>query len=119
MADEYVVVSERLGREFADLPPSSVARVMTDCAQEYADGGSAFVEEAARMRLRAERRHRAARLGRWPPVPGQARTDELDLAARLILAAADAAGHMTEQQVDAVLVAQTEPGGHRDDAAPV
>jgi len=45
-----VAVAEQLAAEFVDQP-TAVARVVSDCVEEYPDSDQMFVEQAARARL--------------------------------------------------------------------
>jgi hypothetical protein len=53
-------LAEQLAHDFRELQCSAVVRVLTDCADEYPNGGVLFIEHAARARL--------ARLGQPAPL---------------------------------------------------
>jgi hypothetical protein len=48
-------VVDELAREFGDLAPARVIRVMTDCVEEYPSGSPEFIRQAVRLRLAALR----------------------------------------------------------------
>ena len=46
-------VAEKLAGEFPDQAPTTVIRVLADCAEEFPESDPMFVEQAARARLSA------------------------------------------------------------------
>lgn len=48
-----MAIAEQLWGEFDDLSGSTVARVLMDCRDEYANVDPGFIEQAARARLAA------------------------------------------------------------------
>jgi hypothetical protein len=51
MDTALIGVAERLAREFARLPNSTIVRVLTDSVDANCDADAMFVEQAARARL--------------------------------------------------------------------
>ena len=60
MGKSMIRVAEDLASEFADLPQTTVVRVLTDCLSAFPTSNEYFVEQATRARLRQERRRGAA-----------------------------------------------------------
>jgi hypothetical protein len=49
-------VAERLAAQFPQQPGATVVRVVSDCVDEFPNGGELFVEQAAGSRLTSGRR---------------------------------------------------------------
>jgi len=49
-------VAERLAAQFPQQSSTTVLRVVSDCVEEFPDGGELFVEQAARSVLASGRR---------------------------------------------------------------
>ena len=101
-------LAETLAAEFTDIPGSAVVRALAQCVQAYPFGDQYFIEHAARARLTAVRRARQqVDLGAPDVLDVSLHDPELDheveLTANLIVAANEAEGPLSREEVDRLL----------------
>jgi hypothetical protein len=103
-----VAVAEGLAGEFGDVPSGAVARIVTECADEFPNDGPHFIEQAARARLSALRTPEAPDLVRRRDALDVSLEDdelraETELTTHLIIAASEAELPLSQDDVDALL----------------
>lgn len=86
MQAELMEVAERLADAHPQLPPIAVAETVADCADEFPDGDTLLVEQAARARLDDAEQHA-----------------ETALSVRLIMAANDSPTRLSQEELDGLL----------------
>lgn len=86
MQAELMEVAEKLAETHPELRPIAVAETVADCAAEFPDGDPLLVEQAARARLNEAEQHA-----------------EMDLSVRLIIAANDSPGQLSQKDLDRLL----------------
>ena len=106
-------VAETLAYEFGHLQGSAVVRVLTDCADDFPYDGPHFIEQAARARLSRLEQPQAG----WYSVPVRCSldvslhdddlADEVELTARLMVAANEVEHALAQEEVDAILGVQS------------
>jgi hypothetical protein len=112
---ELAAAAEALAYEYPHLGSGTVIGVLTECLDEFPHGGPHFVEQAARARLSAR--------GTPAPAPAagscslsvslhdQALAYEVELTSRLMVAANESDGRLSQQEIDAVLGLAGPPVG--------
>jgi hypothetical protein len=103
-----VAVAERLASEFQELPSSAVISMLTDCVHEFPHKDPNFIEQAVRARLSLARTvmqriehddQETVDLSLHDADRGK----EVELTARLIVAANASRGSLNQAEIDAML----------------